>query len=76
MSMVAFCAAGFFLGKEARLCGAAHGVGDEHEAIQRACGTLGYADVTDVRQGKLYYLRDLEGKKARIKEDLTYGKKA
>ena len=30
----------------------------------------------DVRQGKLYYLRDLEGKKARIKEDLNYGKKA
>ena len=29
----------------------------------------------DVRQGKLYYLRDLEGKKARIKEDLNYGKK-
>ncbi len=28
-----------------------------------------------VRQGKLYYLRDLEGKKARIKEDLNYGKK-
>ena len=24
-----------------------------------------------VRQGKLYYLRDLEGKKARIKEDLA-----
>src|SRR5688572_12526647 len=24
----------------------------------------------DVRQGKLYYLRDLQGKKARIKEDL------
>lgn len=29
----------------------------------------------DVRQSKLYYLRDLEGKKARIKEDLNYGKK-
>ena len=28
-----------------------------------------------VRQAKLYYLRDLEGKKARIKEDLNYGKK-
>ena len=25
----------------------------------------------DVRQGKLYYLRELQGKKARIKEDLT-----
>lgn len=25
----------------------------------------------DVRQAKLYYLRDLEGKKARIKEDLS-----
>lgn len=25
-----------------------------------------------VRAGKLYYLRDLEGKKARIKEDLNY----
>ena len=25
----------------------------------------------DVRQGKLYYLRALEGKKARIKEDLS-----
>ena len=25
----------------------------------------------DVRQGKLYYLRDLQGKKARIKEDLS-----
>ena len=25
----------------------------------------------DVRQGKLYYLRDLQGKKARIKEDLA-----
>ena len=29
-----------------------------------------------VRHGKLYYLRDLEGNKARIKEDLNYGKKA
>ena len=28
-----------------------------------------------VRRAKLYYLRDLEGKKARIKEDLNYGKK-
>jgi len=27
-----------------------------------------------VRQAKLYYLRDLEGKKARIKEDLTAAK--
>jgi len=25
----------------------------------------------DVRQGKLYYLRELQGKKARIKEDLS-----
>ena len=25
----------------------------------------------DVRQGKLYYLRELQGKKARIKEDLA-----
>ena len=25
----------------------------------------------DVRQGKLYHLRDLQGKKARIKEDLS-----
>ena len=25
----------------------------------------------DVRKGKLYYLRDLQGKKARIKEDLA-----
>lgn len=28
----------------------------------------------DVRQAKLYYLRDLEGKKARIKEDLSAAK--
>lgn len=28
----------------------------------------------DVRQAKLYYLRDLEGKKARIKEDLNAAK--
>ena len=26
-------------------------------AIQRACGTLGYADVTDVRQGKLFEIQ-------------------
>ena len=30
----------------------------------------------DVRQGKLYYLRGLEGKKARIKEDLAAYAKA
>jgi len=30
----------------------------------------------DVRQGKLYYLRGLEGKKARIKEDLAGNAKA
>jgi large subunit ribosomal protein L19 len=29
-----------------------------------------------VRAGKLYYLRDLEGKKARIKEDLAARKSA
>ena len=29
-----------------------------------------------VRAGKLYYLRDLEGKKARIKEDLAAGQQA
>jgi large subunit ribosomal protein L19 len=29
-----------------------------------------------VRAGKLYYLRDLEGKAARIKEDLAAGQKA
>ncbi len=30
----------------------------------------------DVRAGKLYYLRSLEGKKARIKEDLSMHSKA
>jgi large subunit ribosomal protein L19 len=30
----------------------------------------------DVRAGKLYYLRGLEGKKARIKEDLAGNAKA
>jgi len=30
----------------------------------------------DVRSGKLYYLRNLEGKKARIKEDLSMHAKA
>jgi len=30
----------------------------------------------DVRSGKLYYLRGLEGKKARIKEDLAGNAKA
>ncbi|MFN3903426.1 50S ribosomal protein L19, partial [Rehaibacterium terrae] len=29
-----------------------------------------------VRAGKLYYLRGLEGKKARIKEDLNYSPSA
>lgn len=33
-------------------------------AIQRACGTLGYADVTDVRQGKLFEIQLASGERA------------
>lgn len=33
-------------------------------AIQRACGTLGYADVTDVRQGKLFEIQLASGDRA------------
>ena len=55
-----------------------HGFGVER-VFQTHSATIDSVSVKrrgDVRQGKLYYLRDLEGKKARIKEDLNYGKKA
>jgi large subunit ribosomal protein L19 len=54
-----------------------HGFGVER-VFQTHSATIDSVSVKrrgDVRQSKLYYLRDLEGKKARIKEDLNYGKK-
>ena len=54
-----------------------HGFGVER-VFQTHSATIDSVTVKrrgDVRQSKLYYLRDLEGKKARIKEDLNYGKK-
>ena len=44
--------------------------------IERVCRLERTARRGDVRQGKLYYLRGLEGKKARIKEDLAGNAKA
>ncbi|MFT3805385.1 50S ribosomal protein L19 [Arenimonas sp.] len=50
-----------------------HGVGVER-VFQTHSAVIDSVSVKrrgDVRQGKLYYLRALEGKKARIKEDLS-----
>lgn len=50
-----------------------HGVGVER-VFQTHSAVIDSVSVKrrgDVRQGKLYYLRGLEGKKARIKEDLS-----
>lgn len=50
-----------------------HGFGVER-VFQTHSATIDSVNVKrrgDVRSAKLYYLRELEGKKARIKEDLT-----
>jgi large subunit ribosomal protein L19 len=55
-----------------------HGYGVER-VFQSYSSTIDSVQVKrrgDVRQGKLYYLRGLEGKKARIKEDLAGNAKA
>lgn len=55
-----------------------HGYGVER-VFQSYSATIDSVQVKrrgDVRQGKLYYLRGLEGKKARIKEDLAGNAKA
>ena len=55
-----------------------HGFGVER-VFQSHSATIDSVEVKrrgDVRQGKLYYLRGLEGKKARIKEDLAGNAKA
>ncbi|TXH73106.1 MAG: 50S ribosomal protein L19 [Lysobacteraceae bacterium] len=55
-----------------------HGYGVER-VFQTHSATIDSVEVKrrgDVRAGKLYYLRDLEGKKARIKEDLSMHAKA
>ena len=55
-----------------------HGYGVER-VFQSHSATIDSVQVKrrgDVRQGKLYYLRGLEGKKARIKEDLAAQAKA
>lgn len=55
-----------------------HGFGVER-VFQSHSATIESVEVKrrgKVRAGKLYYLRGLEGKKARIKEDLSAGAKA
>ena len=55
-----------------------HGFGVER-VFQTHSATIDSVEVKrrgKVRAGKLYYLRDLEGKAARIKEDLSVGGKA
>ena len=55
-----------------------HGFGVER-VFQTHSATIDSVEVKrrgKVRSGKLYYLRDLEGKKARIKEDLAARKSA
>ena len=55
-----------------------HGYGVER-VFQTHSATIDSVQVKrrgDVRAGKLYYLRELEGKKARIKEDLAAGQQA
>ncbi|MGY1409901.1 MULTISPECIES: 50S ribosomal protein L19 [unclassified Luteimonas] len=55
-----------------------HGFGVER-VFQTHSSTIDSVDVKrrgKVRAGKLYYLRGLEGKKARIKEDLSHHAKA
>ena len=53
------------------ILGVAAAVHAESTASRNAAGR-----VVAVRAGKLYYLRGLEGKKARIKEDLSASAKA
>ena len=50
-----------------------HGVGVERvfQTHSTVIDSVSVKRRGDVRQGKLYYLRGLEGKKARIKEDLS-----
>ncbi len=50
-----------------------HGVGVERvfQTHSTVIDSVSVKRRGDVRQGKLYYLRALEGKKARIKEDLS-----
>ena len=55
-----------------------HGFGVER-VFQTHSKIIASVDVKrrgDVRRAKLYYLRDLKGKKARIKEDLSYNARA
>src|SRR5688500_18127255 len=55
-----------------------HGYGVER-VLQTQCAAIDSVEVKrrgDVRAGKLYYLRGLEGKAARIKEDLAGNAKA
>ena len=53
-----------------------HGVERVFQSHSAAIDSVEVKRRGDVRQGKLYYLRGLEGKKARIKEDLAGNAKA